>query len=143
MFLIPFIATGIRDSGLGGESRSDFVSTVASWGKFCSLCALISPTAWETQTVPVCTARECAGRPGIPSWSWPKGLGGKTAPKTELPFQALSGYLNCLGLQRGREGIKEGRRKGRKEASTYYFCIFSHRAYFNFFKGEIKFWIWG
>lgn len=51
MFLIPFVATGLRDSGLEGESRAAFASTVARWRKFCILCASVSLTAWETRGV--------------------------------------------------------------------------------------------
>lgn len=45
MFLIPFVATGLKGSGLQGERRSGFASTVARLGKFCSLCASVSLTA--------------------------------------------------------------------------------------------------
>lgn len=115
-----------RGSGLGGESRSGFTSTVAKLGKFCNLCASVSLTVWKTHGVaPVYVAKASVGTElGFAGEAGQKYRVEKQPPKTKLPFQACPIFLNFLLL------VFKKRKKIKR--TTHYFSIFGHRNYFNF-----------
>lgn len=122
MFLIPFIATGIRDSGLGGESRSDFVSSVASWGKFCSLCPGFSNSLGNTNCACVHSQRVC-GQAWDSQLELAKRIGWKNSPKNRASFPGFVRVSELSGFAE-REGGDKRRKEERKEGSKHVLFLY-------------------